>query len=245
MVEAVSYLVDATNDAFDGCPEAAGAVSLDDAILCCIDGADFAADSSDAADSIAADAAYEAAAESRAADRDAADLDVYHRLRDMGIVGPAAIHLMATSEADLYTVAAEVFGDDSEDGAWNALLRTWSSVAFAGRNELLRRSRSLAPPPPLVVAPVIDVDDGADGFGPYFGGRPSSTPASTPHFCTLLLALLLPPAPPRLTFFWQPRQPKNVTGLPSHPSLLWYMGCLGMRIWSSNGKRCLGCAGAL
>ena len=51
------------------------------------DDADCAADSSDAADSIAADAAFDAAAESRAADAaSAADVDVRRRLGDLVVV---------------------------------------------------------------------------------------------------------------------------------------------------------------
>ena len=122
----------------------------------------------DAADSIAADAAFDAAVESRAADAAAAtDVDVRRRLGDLGIVGPAAIHLMATSETDLRTVAAEVLGDEYTDGAWDALLRTWSSSAFAGRNELLRRSRSMPPPSSLVAPAVLGIPPKRDRPAPH------------------------------------------------------------------------------
>ena len=113
------------------------------------------ADSSDEADSIAANAVYDAAVEMHAADVAAFDaalaadaaaaavLAVRRRLDDIGVVGPAATFLLASSEDDLRSVATEVLGDGFTAAAWNALLLTWSASEFAGRRELLQRCRSL------------------------------------------------------------------------------------------------------
>ena len=55
----------------------------------------------------------------------AAMLGVRHRLDSMGVVGPLATNLMASSVDDLRSVATEVLGDGYTAAAWDALLLTY------------------------------------------------------------------------------------------------------------------------
>ena len=64
-------------------------------------------------------------------------------LDDLGVMVPAATHLLASNAAELRSVAAEVLGVDYIAALWDALLSTWADAGFAGRRELLQRSRSL------------------------------------------------------------------------------------------------------
>ena len=79
-----------------------------------------------------------------------ADADVLRRLCELGIVSPAAVHLLATSEAGLRSAAAGILGDGFGNHAWFALLRVWQSSAYQGRQWMQQRGRQLAagPPPP-------------------------------------------------------------------------------------------------
>ena len=93
--------------------------------------------------------------------RCAADADVQRRLRELGIVGPAAILFIASSEAGLRSVAAEIIGDGFGNDAWFALLRAWQSSTYQGRQWLLQRGRELAAVPARFIIPphlVVDVD---------------------------------------------------------------------------------------
>ena len=146
------------------------------------------ADSSDDADSVAANAVYDAAVEMHAdvaafdaalaADAAAAALlAVRRRLDDIGVVGPAATFLLASSVDDLRLVATAVLGDGFH---WCLLVAS----EFAGRRELLQRSRSL----PSASALGILVVGGApptlndNGLGTVIGGQPSvSVPTLTPR----------------------------------------------------------------
>ena len=88
-----------------------------------------------------------------------ADADVQRRLRELGIVGPAAVHLLATSEAGLRSAAAEILGDGFGNHAWFALLRVWQSSAYQVRQWMQQRGRQLAadpPPPPSSSAAATD-----------------------------------------------------------------------------------------
>ena len=92
--------------------------------------------------------------------RSVADADVQRRLRELGIVGPAAIHLIATSEAGLRSAAAEILGDGFGNDAWFALLRLWQSSTYQGRQWLQQRGRELAAgPPPVAGPPPLVVED--------------------------------------------------------------------------------------
>ena len=68
---------------------------------------------------------------------------VRRRLDDIGVIGPAATFLLASTVADLRLVAAVVLGVDFTDASWNALHLTWIEAEFAGRRVPLQRSRSL------------------------------------------------------------------------------------------------------
>ena len=137
---------------------------------------DLVVDSSDEADTVAADAAYDAAVESHhvqlastaalaaartaAADASVAMAVVRRRLDDVGVIGPAATFLMASSAADVRLVATEVLGPDFTDASWTALHQIWTASEFAGRRELVQRSRALhsAPAvgiPVIMVAPLL------------------------------------------------------------------------------------------
>ena len=71
-----------------------------------------------------------ALASTAAAHRYAADADSQRRLRELGIVDPAAIHLIASSEAGLRSAAAEILGDGFGNDAWSALLRAWQASTY-------------------------------------------------------------------------------------------------------------------
>ena len=75
----------------------------------------------------------------------AADADVVCRLQGLGICGASAITLIASSRAELVSIASEVLGYDYTEVAWAALCRVWAASSFPGQREIVDLSRRLLP----------------------------------------------------------------------------------------------------
>ena len=151
--------------------------------------------SSERADSCAADDAFDAAVETQiqraADDAAAAELHVRDRLVACGVVGHAAMSLMASSIDELRLVAFEVLGNDISDLHWTVLRRLWSDAMLPGRREVLEKTRTFfdanghpvfTPPPPTNVAPVC-----ADATTPL-ALYVKDTAAASPQLYTCSLA---------------------------------------------------------
>ena len=202
------------------------------------------AGSSDDADSIAANAVYDAAVGMHADDVAAFDaalaadvaaramLDVRCRLDNMGVVGPAATFLLATSVDGLLSVATECWVMASQMppgmrcfrlGVRLSSLVTMSCCCVA------------APCPPLL-------------FGiPVLGGVPPiltivalvRSPLGSFQFLSKrsplgyssLVTPLGPPSRSPPTTFWRPPPLRNATAPPQYPTLLWFRVWLDTKSW--------------